>query len=176
MRKGQIEIIGLMVIVILIVFVALIYIRIKGSSADQPDIIGATRENLKAANFLNALMRLSISDTCTDQLSDAAEKCIEDELSTLCGVNTCAFVKKSAEDMAKGLLDSGECYELGIWKIKPDPNASPAVLKNSANVWAEKLSVGVGKCAGCENPKQVNDYQIPGMYARLRLWKSCGSS
>jgi hypothetical protein len=66
-KRSQTEVIGLLVIVILLVVIALIYIRF--SIATGTELPSTLRSNIKVTNLLQALMNVDIQETATQELS-----------------------------------------------------------------------------------------------------------
>ena len=72
-KKGQVETMGLVVIVILVVFIALIFLRYSGESIDSED----KYLSIKINNFLNALRQVDIGD---DNFEKIVIDCCDGEL------------------------------------------------------------------------------------------------
>jgi hypothetical protein len=73
MRRGQMEIMGLVVIVVLFVFGGLIYLTFASKPPDNS--MAETRESGDVANLLNSLMKLTPCDSTTDSLDEIIKNC-----------------------------------------------------------------------------------------------------
>ena len=72
MKKGQMEIIGLMIIVLLLIFALLIYFRF--SSTDETSIISEAEQNLEVNNLLTAIKLYTVEDGQT--VKDLIKNCV----------------------------------------------------------------------------------------------------
>ncbi|MFH1331805.1 MAG: hypothetical protein ABIH63_00790 [archaeon] len=72
MRRGQMEILGLVVIVVLFIFGGLIYIFFMSRPADTS--MPETRQSAEVSNLLNTMMKVT---PCTDKPSDTLEDIIQ---------------------------------------------------------------------------------------------------
>ncbi len=72
MRKGQTEVAGLLVIVILLIVIGMIYLRFRlAAQEDYSDI----RASVEAGNLLKAVMRYNVGDVV---IVDLLQECFED--------------------------------------------------------------------------------------------------
>lgn len=141
MKKGQVEIIGLMVIVILIIVIAFIFIRIS-TTPEKKDVI---RENVEVTNLLNAMMKMTPCESIypRDSMVDIVLEC-ETGVS-YCGMDCKSYIKQEIENVMDNL--GKERYEFNIKKNGVD--------------W-----LNVGSCGGdVFSDKYVN----PGFIAQLML-------
>ncbi len=77
MRRGQTEIIGLIVVVLLLVFALIFFVKVK-SSPDTDDESRLIRYNLRANSALNALMKFHIkNDAERRQMKDVVQECVD---------------------------------------------------------------------------------------------------
>ena len=72
MRRGQTEVVGLIVIVLLLLIVGVIFIRF--SLLEKPDVYSDLRTNIQASNLLNAIMK---ADSEMGRLSNVMAGCRE---------------------------------------------------------------------------------------------------
>ena len=73
-KKGQAEIIGFAIIVLLLIFAFIFFVRIKLGEEDTDTRL--IRTNLRANSALNALMKVNVDDK--RQMKDLVEDCLED--------------------------------------------------------------------------------------------------
>lgn len=77
MRKGQSEVMGLLVIVILFIVIGMIYLRFR--LADTGSNYGDVRNSIEANNLLKAVMKLKIEGTDVNEMiwncHEEADKC-----------------------------------------------------------------------------------------------------
>lgn len=71
MKRGQSEIIGLVVVVLILVFALIFFVKIKNSDDDNESRL--IRSNLRANSALNALMKVSLDKK---QMKDFVQECI----------------------------------------------------------------------------------------------------
>lgn len=88
MKKGQLEILGFMVIILLLFFSLIFYF--KFSTDDSTDLLKEAEENLEVSNLLNAIKMYSVCDG--EQLGDAIQECIEG--GNTCGEDACGLVAR----------------------------------------------------------------------------------
>jgi hypothetical protein len=73
MKKGQIEIVGLMIIVLLLFFGLIFYFQF--SSKDSTDFIKQAEENLEVSNMLSTIRQYTVCENT--QMSDVIKECTE---------------------------------------------------------------------------------------------------
>jgi hypothetical protein len=88
MKKGQLEIIGFMVIILLLFFSLIFYF--KFSTDSSTDLLAEAEENLEVSNLLNGIKMYSVCDG--EQLGDAIQDCIEG--GSTCGEDACSLVAR----------------------------------------------------------------------------------
>ena len=89
MKRGQAEIIGLVVVVLLLVFALIFFVKIKGSDDENESRL--IRSNLRANSALNALMKVHIEN-------DDEKRQMKDLISEGCTDNdSCERVKEKLE-------------------------------------------------------------------------------
>ncbi|MBI2105664.1 hypothetical protein HYT56_02385 [Candidatus Woesearchaeota archaeon] len=137
MKKGQAEIIGLVVVVLLLVFALIFFIKIRSGNDDNETKL--IRANFKVNSALNALMKVSIGN---EQMKDLIDECV-------LGFNACDDDLKNNltyyfEDPEKGLFKDKK-YQFIISRYNDDLislgdgckeniTASPFVVRNSGKV------------------------------------------
>ncbi len=72
LKRGQSEIVGLLMIVILLVVIGLIYLRF--SLSKQPSGYSDVRSSIEANNLLKAVMKLTVNET---SVPDLVEECYQ---------------------------------------------------------------------------------------------------
>jgi len=93
MKKGQTEIIGFMVIILLLFFGLVFYFRFA-NSADS-DLTGEAELNLEVSNLLNVIKKQTI---CEDEtLGDAIEACVGDGFA--CDEKACDIVEREVSEI-----------------------------------------------------------------------------
>ncbi len=73
MRKGQMEIIGFVVIILLLFFGMLIYFQL--SSKDSTDLLAEAEENLEVSNLLTSIKFYTVCEGTS--MGDAIKTCVE---------------------------------------------------------------------------------------------------
>lgn len=102
MRKGQTEMIGLVVIVVLLMIGALFYVRFGILDKEKPKEESTVRVT-QAYNLMNALINLQL---CEDKsLGDALAQCKEEQNKIFCKEQTaCDFVKQEVPHILDPIL------------------------------------------------------------------------
>ena len=99
MKKGQIEIVGLLVIIILIVIGGVIYLMLSGGSNSNLDL---SKQNLYSANLVQALTQYS---TCQDiSLETVFLNCYYGQ--NTCDQDSCFLIKKELNQIMPLYLES----------------------------------------------------------------------
>ena len=88
MKKGQTEIIGFMIIILLLFFGLIFYFKFAGS--DSTDLLGEAEQNLEVSNLLNSIKKYTVCSGET--LGDAIKSCASSGQS--CGEDACTLVKR----------------------------------------------------------------------------------
>ena len=141
MKKGQAELVGLVVIVMILIFALLFYIRFSGG--DNDDSI-QVRTNTRVNNMLNALLLVNVDDR---QMKDAL---IED-----CGLDydasKCSLWRDRVEFYMGEMNESREDYSLEFEGFSADLvnfnncesgiSANPARFRKSGFSYAVKLKL-----------------------------------
>lgn len=101
-KRGQTEVVGLLVIVILLVFIGLIYLRFALQKHDSSQ--GIVREGIKGSSLLSAVLNLDIGDgSLKKRISDCSS--LQD---------TCEDLKRDFHDIFSSVLQPGEQYSLNL--------------------------------------------------------------
>ncbi len=95
MKKGQTEIIGFMVIILLLFFSLIFYFRF--SSIDDSDFLSEAEENLEVSNLLTVMKQYTLCEE--NSLGDAIKQCAEGG-GFVCGEDACAVVKREVAVIA----------------------------------------------------------------------------
>lgn len=116
MKKGQAELLGLVMIVILLIFALLFFVKIKQD--DQTSV--TLRSSFRANNLLNAIMNVNLDDSSKQELKQLLKNCADRPID-------CSTVKSYLEDIFEKTLLSNEKYEFDIRKGEGN---SPALHVN----------------------------------------------
>jgi len=147
LKRGQSEIIGLLVIVILIIVIFGIYVSLSGGSGKEQS------RNTKTVVELNNLLRSAMHYTiCPDtDLQKAFINCLESEPET-CGKDSCETAKKEFSRIVKA-YEADQGWELGY------------VLEKEGGeevVFEKKIS--------CSGDKKVGNFYLMPNVGRYNLW------
>ena len=93
MKKGQMEIIGFMVIILLLLFSLIFYF--KFSADDSTNILQEAEENLEVSNLLDAIKMYTVCDDT--QMSDVIKSCVDS--GNECGESSCAIVEREIQQI-----------------------------------------------------------------------------
>ncbi len=110
---GQIDIIGLMIVVILIIIGGLFYIK-YGVLGEKDAVKDTTQDQLLAVNMLNAMLNVN---TCggKERLADAFVSCFDSE--KFCEEEACNYAKRQIEEIASSAgLEEYKSYSIWIEK------------------------------------------------------------
>ncbi len=144
-KKGQSEIVGLVVIVIIISVALLFYVSssVKGSSSTKKTIFRQYTNNELSASFTKAFIDTSVCSTTVDGL---IYDCATTKQLRCDGKNSCAKLNDTLVNITNQTLDAwGYVYDLVI----TFPNE-------------EVISVGSGKCtSGTVGRSPPSPYSIP---------------
>jgi hypothetical protein len=88
MKKGQMEILGFMVIVLLLFFGLLLYVRFSDKSGS--DFITEAENVLEVSNLLSSIRMYTVCDDT--QLGDVIKMCIDGGF--VCGETACDIIKR----------------------------------------------------------------------------------
>ena len=137
MKRGQAEIIGLVVVVLLLVFALIFFIKVKTSGDENESQL--IRSNLRANSALNALMKVHIeNDDEKRQMKDLIEECILNS-------DECNNAKIKLEDHLDSVFSDEKEYHLVVSEggtdlfsigkgCKSSISASPFIVRNGGKV------------------------------------------
>src|SRR3989344_2389321 len=136
-NKGQAEIVGLVVVVLLLIFALIFFIKVR--SGDDDNETQLIRANFKVNSALNALMKISVGDK---QMKDLIDDCV-------LGTNACEGdlrnkLEHYLEDSENGLFkdkkyqfiisrEQDDLISLGSG-CKENITASPFFVRNTGRV------------------------------------------
>ena len=138
MKRGQSEIIGLVVVVLILVFALIFFVKFKNSDSDDESKL--IRFNLRANSALNALMKVHTEiDDERMQMKDFIEECISRE------PIDCSKVEEDLEHQLNFALANSEDYQLIVSKegddvfslgkgCKSSISASPFILRHGERI------------------------------------------
>ena len=101
-KKGQSEVVGLLVIVILLLFVGMIFLRFY--VAQPSTSLSHSRQSIEASNTLNALMKVHIQ---REPFAAHADACNSDG-------NLCGGLKTEVEAILGYILKQGQKYSFTL--------------------------------------------------------------
>ncbi len=102
MKKGQSEIVGLLVIVVILIFMGLIYLSF--SNLADTGALASQRSNLETENALKSLMKMDLGDELSIK-----------ELIVICGTNgDCNGLETELEDIFEVIIKPGKQFSFWI--------------------------------------------------------------
>ncbi|MBI5872007.1 hypothetical protein HZB88_02890 [archaeon] len=134
-RNGQAEIIGFMVVIVLLIFIGIIYLRF--ALKEEPSILEETQESLEANKMASALRYYTVCEGM--QMSKVLEACKNNGFA--CGQDACEL----AETQIKGIISAygWKSYSLSIGEtllIDCEGNKMIGRYEDS------KIKFSIGKC------------------------------
>lgn len=99
MRKAQIEILGLMIIVILLIFGLILYFKFAAKSSSSDDLLQTAEKNLEVSNLLSAV-----------RLSTVCDKTSFDDVVKACNDGTFACEKEGCTLLRTELSSRMDAY------------------------------------------------------------------
>ena len=102
--RGQIEVVGLVVIVLLVLVGGAIFLRL-GSSRDVSDF--GIKESIEANNMRNALLKTTICDVSVE---DAVAECYNKGV--LCRIDACEYTKNKIQEILDLSLPANKDFNL----------------------------------------------------------------
>lgn len=135
MRKGQTEIIGLVVIVLLLVVIGTLFVVFSSKTETNPN--QEIRESMEVNNFLSSIMQFTpcLEDEKRNSMLDIIKKCYSNEITDYCNEPCDSYVKNVADDILKNEIDKGT-YVFRV--IDPEKNDFLKV----GNCTGSKVDVG----------------------------------
>jgi|SRR3989344_6317785 len=96
MKKGQIEMIGLVIVVLLLVIGGLLYL--KFGVLDKKEAKNeVTLESAYVVNTLTAIRNVNVCESSPVKMQQAINACINEE--NICGTEACEFIKSKMEEI-----------------------------------------------------------------------------
>ena len=129
-KKGQAEIIGLVVVVLLLIFALVFFVKIKSQGEDKE--VRLIRSNLRANSALNALMKVNIGK---DQMKDLIAECFFSD-------SECSDVENALNDKL-GMVFEDEPYYFAL--MERDQDGEKVKGYNVANSGYVEMKFG-GEC------------------------------
>ena len=96
MKKGQIEIIGFMVIVLLLFFSILLYFKFSNDA--DTNFVAETEQNLEVSNLLTVIKQFTLCEG--ESLGDAIQSCAEGG-GFVCGEDACSIVQREVPEIVR---------------------------------------------------------------------------
>ncbi|MBI2508231.1 hypothetical protein HYV89_04735 [Candidatus Woesearchaeota archaeon] len=135
MKRGQAEIIGLVIVVLLLVFALIFFVKIKGFEDDNESRL--IRSNLRANSALNALMKVHIEND-KKQMKDLVDDCIT-------ASKDCDSVERKLREALLYAFEDNINYNLTVYRgdvadislgrtCKSSINASPFIIRSNGKV------------------------------------------
>lgn len=94
-KRSQIEIMGLLIIVILLILIGVIFVRF--SLSEKPNTMAEIRTNIKITNLLTAITHTTLCGRYS--FSDAIIYCYTTNNDDLCGQPSCTFIRTEIPKM-----------------------------------------------------------------------------
>ena len=91
MDKGQIDMVGITVVLLLIIIIGIVALRFSITKVENGD---STLNSVKVNNLVNAIVKAS---SCESNLKEAMKNCCENK--DFCGQNACDFLEKEAKSI-----------------------------------------------------------------------------
>ncbi len=135
MKRGQAEIIGLVIVVLLLVFALIFFIKVKTSGDEiESQLI---RSNLRANSALNGLMKVRIEND-KKQMTDLVDDCIT-------ASKDCDSVERKLREALLYAFEDNINYNLTVYKgdvvdislgrtCKNSISASPFIIRSNGKV------------------------------------------
>ena len=140
MRRGQAEIIGLVVIVLLLVFALIFFVKFKSSDDENEGKL--IRSNLRANSALNALMKVHIeNDAKKRQMKDLIEECVSMFVGCDDAVNNLTYYLNDNDngifnnEKYRLIVSEGDKDLISLGKTcRNSISASPFILRNGGKI------------------------------------------
>lgn len=110
-KRAQIEMVGLVVIVLLIVMGIIFFLKFSIQNKQSP-LEKSTIESIEANNLLNALLKATVCDKEKISVEQAIEQCKQNI--EICDQSPCKFTKTKIEEIFKSSLDEKTTYTIEI--------------------------------------------------------------
>lgn len=149
MRKAQMEMIGLVFVVVILVLGVVLFIKFKSiSGGTSGDYIRQAAETQQASAFMTSLKETSVP-ACSTTVERVARACLEDDY-FICPSNPCVELQNIFETITNGTLTKqGILYNLSlegseVMAMKSCNSSDTRVLLSSAQRAEVILSGGSG--------------------------------
>src|SRR3989344_1612974 len=110
MRKGQTEIIGLVVVIILLIVIGFIYLSFSLMPKQDSAVI---RKGVEVSNMLNAILKYTPDGCSGDSVNDIIVDCRSNL--PVCGDLNCnSFLATQIRDIIITLIDGRTTYEFAV--------------------------------------------------------------
>ena len=139
MKRGQSEIIGLVIVVLILIFALIFFVKVRSSDDDNESKL--IRFNLRANSALNALMKVHVDNK--NQMKDLVQECVD---SGDAGSDECKYansmLKKFVNDegfsddeyrLVVGIVGGPDLLSLGA-DCRSSISASPFILIGAGRV------------------------------------------
>ncbi len=140
--RGQMEILGLVVIIVLFIFGGLLYVVFSSKPADMS--LPETRESAEVASLLNSVMKLTPCEDTYDSLDEIIKNCyIANGNSDYCNNASC---KDYISNVVRGVTssyDSNTQYMFNVTESSGRPFMSGGMCNTSKRMAADS-SIRVG--------------------------------
>tara|TARA_Y100000034_G_C6630397_1_gene275191 strand:- start:51 stop:476 length:426 start_codon:yes stop_codon:yes gene_type:complete len=120
MKKGQAEIFGLVIIMVLLIFALIFFVKIQ--QEDTSNV--AVRSNFRANNLLNAIVNLDVEEPNVDNMKDWLRKCNKADKSV-----DCDNLRTELEAIFEATLLGSEKYHFDI-----DGSFAPVAKRGTCDV------------------------------------------
>lgn len=114
-KRGQIEMIGLVIVVILLVIGLLLYVKLSVFRQETPkeDI---TIQNAYVTNLMGAVFNIKICESAPVKIEEGIVKCFNGN-EQICGVEACSYVKNQINTIVSNIgFKSYKNYSVWITK------------------------------------------------------------
>ena len=131
MAKGQTEIMGLIVIVVLVTLGMFFMVSFQ-SQEKQPDIKTNYQDDQLASNFLLTFLKTN-SDCRNYNMEDLIQDCATDQVITCRGLDSCQYINITSEYLLNETLETwGKRYRFEVDDIVIENNCNSSHERDSA--------------------------------------------
>lgn len=118
MSKGQIEMIGLVIVVILLALGLLLYVKFgifREDNSKQDSVV----DNAYLTNLMGSIFNVKICETNPVKIEEGIVSCFNDE--QICGEEACGYLKGQIKDII-GVVGVKKYKNYSIWVTKDSNN------------------------------------------------------
>lgn len=135
MNRGQIEIVGLMIIVILVTMGMLFYVSYSSREIDRPNDAKKFVDTEIGTSFISALLKTNV---CNVNVDDLITDCAKTNRQITCGgLNSCEQLNQTVRDVLNNTLEVWDLpYEFTI-RLTQDRTEPPFLSYNRYNCTEE---------------------------------------